>query len=207
MKIKVCGMREPENIAAVEALGIDWMGFIFYPHSPRYVAMPPTYLLNNCKRVGVFVNESLEVIEQCIKQFGLQTIQLHGTESPELCQALRKKGVEVFKALSVKSEEDVARTTLYIGSCDYLLFDTPCTEYGGSGRTFSWSLLESYQGETPFLLSGGIGLEQLEALQQFYHPAWAGIDLNSRFESSPGVKEVESLKEFLAQIRAFTLKH
>ncbi|MGL5979518.1 MAG: phosphoribosylanthranilate isomerase [Phocaeicola sp.] len=205
MKIKVCGMREPENIAAVEALGIDWMGFIFYPRSPRYVATPPTYLPNNCKRVGVFVNESLEVIEQCIQLFGLQTVQLHGTESPEICQAVRQKGVEVFKALSVKNEEDVARSTFYIGSCDYLLFDTPCTKYGGSGRTFSWSLLDLYQGETPFLLSGGIGLEQVEALKQFHHPAWRGVDLNSRFESAPGIKEVEQLQEFLSNMHWLNL--
>ncbi|MGL5271852.1 MAG: phosphoribosylanthranilate isomerase, partial [Phocaeicola sp.] len=143
----------------------------------------------------------LPEIEQCIERFGLQTIQLHGNESPELCQALRLKGMEVFKAFSIKCEEDVARTNSYIGSCDYLLFDTPCTEYGGSGRTFSWSLLNAYQGSTPFLLSGGIGIEQLEALKTFHHPAWAGIDLNSRFESSPGVKMVELLKEFLEKYK------
>ena len=201
MKVKVCGMRMPNNITDVEALGIDWMGFIFYPPSPRYVAELPAYLPTTCKRVGVFVNSSLPEIEQCIEQFGLQTIQLHGNESPELCQALRLKGMEVFKAFSIKCEEDVARTDSYIGSCDYLLFDTPCTEYGGSGRTFSWSLLNAYQGSTPFLLSGGIGIEQLEALKTFHHPAWAGIDLNSRFESSPGVKMVELLKEFLEKYK------
>lgn len=199
MKIKVCGMRAPNNIAAVEALGIAWMGFICYPPSPRYVAQVPSYLPTHCKRVGVFVNQPLEEIEHHIHRLGLQTVQLHGTESPELCQTLREKGVEVFKALAVKNSAEVAHTTRYLGSCDYLLFDTPCAEHGGSGRTFPWSLLDAYQGDTPFLLSGGIGLEQLEALKQFHHPAWAGIDLNSRFESSPGVKEVEQLKRFIKE--------
>lgn len=203
LKIKVCGMREAENIAAVEALGVEWMGFIFYPRSPRFVAAPPTYLPTQCKRVGVFVNERMEQIERCIEQYGLQTVQLHGDELPELCGALRQKGVEVFKALSIQNEADLAKSLRYEGSCDYLLFDTPCSEYGGSGRTFRWSLLDGYQGDTPFLLSGGIGLEQLEALKEFHHPAWAGIDLNSRFESAPGMKEVERLREFLSLFDAF----
>ncbi len=201
MIIKVCGMREPENIRAVERLGVDWMGFIFYPRSPRYVAARPSYLPSACRRVGVFVNSSVEDILLTVKSFGLDYIQLHGSESPAFCAELKSAANSgIIKAFSIASADDFRRTAQYESSCDYFLFDTACAGYGGSGRTFDWSLLEAYNGQTPFLLSGGIGPDSVEPLRQLSHPRWAGIDLNSGFETAPALKDPALLQSFINQI-------
>lgn len=198
--IKVCGMRQAENIREVEALGIDLMGFIFVPRSPRFVAQRPDYLPTHAQRIGVFVNETPEVIERQIEAFQLQGIQLHGDESPEICQVFHSRPITVIKAFSVACADDLARTSAYEGTCDYFLFDTPCDQRGGSGRSFNWDLLQAYQGKTPFFLSGGLHPESARDLQQFDHPRLAGYDLNSRFESAPGEKEVPALEHFLTQL-------
>jgi phosphoribosylanthranilate isomerase len=192
--LKVCGMREADNIRAVEALGIDMMGFIFYPRSPRYVAVRPAYL-PKCLRVGVFVNESLDTMLHTATDYALDYIQLHGDEAPSLCDALRERGLKVIKSL-----HDPTAANAYADRCDYLLFDTPCAAYGGSGQTFDWEILRRYTGDTPFLLSGGIGVETLPQLQSFAHPRLAGYDVNSRFESAPGIKDVERLRTFVERI-------
>ena len=172
MIVKVCGMREPDNIRAVEQTGPDWMGFIFFPHSSRHVSLRPAYLPERCKRVGVFVNEVTPAILQKAEEFDLHYIQLHGTETSEQCL------------------------------CDYFLFDTACTGYGGSGKTFDWQVLTAYHGSTPFLLSGGLKPDSLHSLKEFRHPAWAGIDLNSGFEISPGKKDTTLLNTFIKQIKS-----
>jgi phosphoribosylanthranilate isomerase len=199
--IKVCGMTLTDNIRNVEALGVDLMGFIFYSKSPRCVGKRPDYLPTTAKRVGVFVNEAADVITARAEEFGLEYIQLHGHEAPELCSTLRSRGLKVIKALSVAEAADLKAAENYADCCDYLLFDTKCREYGGSGRRFDWSVLDGYKLKTPFLLSGGIGPESADALTQFSHPQLAGYDLNSRFETAPGVKDAEMLRDFLNEIK------
>lgn len=201
MIIKVCGMREPENIRAVEQTGTDWMGFIFFPRSARYVALPPDYLPERCKRVGVFVNESTDQILPKAKKFGLHYIQLHGKETPEQCRRLKAEGLGVIKVFSIAGEKDLQSVICYDGICDYFLFDTACPGYGGSGNTFNWNILQAYQGETPFLLSGGIRPDSINALLRFKHRRWAGIDLNSGFETAPTQKDAILLQKFIEQIK------
>lgn len=201
MIVKVCGMREPENIRAVERAGADWMGFIFYARSPRCVAAPPSYLPAACRRVGVFVGERTDTIVQQAVRFGLSHVQLHGRETAEECRRLRAEGLTVIKAFSVKGTADVQAATAYEGACDYFLFDTACTGYGGSGVSFDWNALHAYCGHTPFLLSGGLRPDSMEALARFHHPRWAGIDLNSGFETAPARKDAAALKTFIEQAK------
>lgn len=201
MIIKVCGMREPENIRAAEQTGADWMGFICYPRSPRFVSRRPDYLPRHTRRIGVFVNACYEEIIRRADELGLQGIQLHGAESPELCRRIRTSGLSVVKAFAINRADGLARTEAYTGCCDYFLFDTPCSGYGGSGRSFDWQLLDSYRGNVPFLLSGGITPASLPALLSFRHPRWAGVDLNSGFETAPAVKDCTTLHTFIHQLK------
>lgn len=203
MLIKVCGMREAENIRQVEALGIDWMGFIFYPRSPRFVgeAFIEATSEQPVRRVGVFVNASPEEMIETARKYKLDYLQLHGNESADDCYALQKRGFALIKAFSIASEEDLEKTKEYEGRVDYFLFDTKCEGYGGSGKQFDWSVLAAYKGSTPFLLSGGIRPESLEALRHFHHPRLAGIDLNSGFEIEPGMKDVAKLKRFVEEVK------
>lgn len=232
MLIKVCGMREAENIREVAALGIDLMGFIFYPKSPRFVQMIssqagiiPDYseerlkqavhpddvqpLAEKVKRVGVFVDEMPQSIVTRVYNYRLDYVQLHGSELPVMIDNLRRTlvpdiapGIKIIKALSIRSCDDVARYRDYEGHVDLFLFDTQCPTVGGSGQQFDWSVLEAYDGSTPFLLSGGIGPDDVDRIRAFRHPQFAGIDLNSRFETAPGVKDVAKLKAFILQLRA-----
>ena len=201
MIVKVCGMREPENIRAVEQTGADWMGFICYEGSSRYVADLPRYLPRQAKRVGIFVNADIDNIRSHAQKFQFDYLQLHGTESPDTCQTLHEEGFRLIKAFALRSIADLRQIPPYAPSCDYLLFDTPCTGFGGSGTAFDWDLLRHYEGSTPFLLSGGIRPESLEALKRFRHPRWAGIDLNSGFETAPAVKDAPKLKAFIEAVR------
>lgn len=194
--VKVCGMTQGDNIREVEALGIDLMGFIFYEKSPRCVRQKPDYLPVHAQRVGVFVNASLEEMVEKAASFGLTHIQLHGNESPLQCEQLKEAGFKVIKAFSIASEADLKVTTNYHEVCDYFLFDTKTPAFGGSGQSFDWDILSHYTGATPFLLSGGIGLESVEALNRFSHPALAGYDLNSKFEVAPGIKEIGKIQKF-----------
>ena len=197
--VKVCGMREAENIREVEALGIDLMGFIFWPKSGRYVSERPAYLPTNCKRVGVFVDEDIETVKRIAEDYALDYIQLHGHESPEYCAQL--KGLKLIKAFNIATTEDFKQTEPYTGIVDYFLFDTKGKSVGGNGEKFDWSVLSAYDGNTPFLLSGGIGPDDAEVLTSHFSPLTSkkcvGIDLNSRFEIAPGLKDINKLKEFL----------
>lgn len=196
--IKVCGMREAENIREVEALGIDVIGFIFWPKSSRCVSTRPDYLPVNAKRAGIFVNEDIEQVRRIAVDYALDIIQLHGNESPEYARNLRNW--IVIKAFNIASEEDLESTVIYDGAVDYFLFDTKGKAVGGNGEKFNWEVLASYNGQTPFILSGGIGPDDTERIQTFYHPQCIGIDLNSRFELSPGLKDITALRRFLSQL-------
>ena len=204
MMIKVCGMREAENIREVASLGIDLMGFIFWAKSSRYVSERPAYLPTQCKRVGVFVDENIETVRRLAADYALDYIQLHGHESPEYCAQL--KGMHLTRAISVSGRDDIATYKAYEGLVDYFLFDTKCPSVGGSGQQFDWSVLSAYDGNTPFLLSGGIGpddvprLHQAFALNGFPVEKCIGIDLNSRFELAPGLKDAAALRKFLNEL-------
>ena len=196
MIIKVCGMREPENIRAVEALGIDLMGFIFWPPSSRYVGEKPSYLPENCRRAGVFVDAALEDMLAAALDFRLDVLQLHGHETPEAIAALKERlpAVRIVKSLAVKGPEDLAQAASYEDVCDAFLFDTKGKLPGGNGQQFDWSVLRAYRGRLPFLLSGGLGPDDGARIRAFDVPGCLGIDLNSRFETAPGRKDVEALK-------------
>lgn len=206
MRIKVCGMREADNIRAVEELGIDLMGFIFWPGSSRYVSHRPTHLPTKCKRVGVFVDATIDNVMSLVEEYHLDAIQLHGHEMPDYLHALRASCMDnsynfvIIKAFNVATPEDLVATELYQDLVDCFLFDTKAERVGGNGTKFDWSVLSHYQGKTPFLLSGGIGPDDAEAVKSFHHPQCIGIDLNSRFEQVPGRKDIYKLKLFLQQI-------
>ncbi len=216
-------MRDPENIRQVAATGIDWMGFIFYAKSPRRFGSVDSGQLtddslkktdnnhsSNCqlptinrqlKKVGVFVNATPEYMMETANLYKLDYLQLHGNESPDTCYALQKRGYTIIKAFSIASIDDLAPTSEYEGRADYFLFDTKCNGYGGSGKQFDWSVLTSYKGNTPFLLSGGINPDSADAIVNFRHPRLAGIDLNSGFETEPGMKDADKIKTFIDKIK------
>jgi phosphoribosylanthranilate isomerase len=213
MLIKVCGLKEPKNIRQVSAIqGVDMIGLIFYASSPRYVDSEATAeavsTLTTVKKVGVFVNEKQEVVVRKAAQYHLNYIQLHGSEKPEYLATLRTLlplSAKLIKAFSIKTEEDLLKTSGYEAYCEYFLFDTPTSGYGGSGRTFDWNILQYYSGSIPFLLSGGIGPDSHESLHHFHHRMWIGIDLNSRFEIVPAVKDVDLLSGFIQNIKIHPL--
>ena len=193
--IKVCGMRDEENIRQVEALGIDLMGFIFWPRSSRYVAERPSYLPTRGKRVVVFVDEEIDTLMRIAEDKALDVIQLHGHETPAYVAQLQ--GRSVIKAFNIATAADFVQTKDYAGKVDYFLFDTKGKSVGGNGEKFDWSVLDGYSGPTPFLLSGGIGPDDADRVKAIRHPQCAGIDLNSRFELSPAFKDIYLLQEFL----------
>ena len=197
--IKVCGMREAENIRQADAdRHIDWIGLIFWPGSRRYVSSMPAYLPQRARRVGVFVDERPDIIREKAEAYGLDLIQLHGHESPDDVRALHPW--PVIKAFSIRTADDLLQTAAYEGVAWYFLFDTKGKAVGGNGEKFDWQVLDSYQGRTPFLLSGGIGPDDARSVRAFRHPRCAGIDLNSRFETEPGLKDITKIKQFLEEI-------
>lgn len=216
MTIKTCGLREPDNILALAALPIDWMGFIFYEKSPRYVGERPELadFLTQARRqlrqqwVGVFVNALPDTVVQTVRDFGLDKVQLHGGESPVYCENLKNvlqaadlAHVDIIRAFRVSRAFDFGITAAYQPYCSHFIFDTQAeTAYGGTGHKFDWAVLDFYAGTTPFLLSGGIGPDDGVAIKALSHPALAGLDLNSRFEVAPGVKSVEALAGFLENL-------
>lgn len=200
MIIKTCGMRDADNIRAVSELGIDWMGFIFWAPSSRYVSEKPSFLPTRQKRVGVFVDARIEEVRSKADEYALDLIQLHGSESPAFCERLKANSrQQLIKAFNIATQEDLEQTIPYEGLVDYFLFDTKAKMVGGNGTQFDWSVLSAYQGNTPFLLSGGIGPDDAEKVRNFHHPQLAGIDLNSRFELSPALKDIEKLKQFITE--------
>jgi len=198
-------MKYPQNIAELTELPIDLMGMIFYLKSPRYVDKLSDSEIESISqitthatidRVGVFVNEDIETIKQIIDTYLLDVIQLHGNESPEFCKELNKI-IPVIKAFSISEISDLEQTKNYQGLWGYFLFDTKTPQYGGSGQKFDWSILDAYDGKTPFLLSGGIAVDDAEAIKAIKHPKFYGVDLNSRFEIEPGLKNIKQLKKFI----------
>ena len=232
-------MRDAQNIREVSQLGVDMIGMIFYPKSPRYVEMQsshagiiPDYAKEDIgasdsskdsssnssesvstsskspARVGVFVDDMVQNIVTRVVNYHLDYVQLHGNEPREMCENLRltldpdiRPGIKIIKAISVSDASDIQKYKEYVGAVDLFLFDTKCKTVGGSGEQFDWQVLEQYDGETPFLLSGGIGPDDAERVKSFHHPQCIGIDLNSKFETEPALKDVEKLKDFLEKLR------
>ncbi len=205
-KIKVCGMRNLDNIRELVKLKPDYIGFIFYDKSPRYIgkkidaeildAIPPSI-----KKVGVFVNASEREMKNIIVQNGLNMVQLHGNESPETCQIMRLCGIEVIKAFSVDESFGFHSIKSYQEGCGYFLFDTKTPKYGGSGKQFDWSLLDQHTFTKPVFLSGGIGVEDAEKIVQLNNKDIKVIDINSRFETEPGLKDIEAIQKFMGIIK------
>lgn len=193
-------MRDSENIRAIEQTKADLMGFILHPKSPRFVASLPEYMPKKQKRVGVFVNASLEQILAKAQTFSLEYIQLHGDEPPAFCSELKNRGLKVIRAQRIANTDDIIRAESY-NMADLMIFDTKTELYGGSGKKFNWQLLENYKGCVPFLLSGGIRSDTFEEIKAFFHPQFAGIDLNSGFEISPALKDVGKLNNFIEKIK------
>lgn len=196
-------MKIPSNIQDASKLEPDYLGFIFHPGSPRYAAgLDPATIPLASHRVGVFVNAPQSDVLARAKEFGLQSIQLHGQESPQTCRSLKKKGYRIIKAFPVEKGADLLQTAAYDdGCCDYFLFDTKTPQHGGSGKRFDWDILNLYRGQTPFWLSGGISPLDADEIRTLKHPKLSGVDLNSRFEIEPGLKNIELLERFIKNIR------
>jgi len=201
VRLKICGLRD--NIQEVAALQPDYAGFIFYPKSPRYVGenfkMPE--LDKRINKVGVFVNEPVDSLVVKVRKYKLQYAQLHGTEAPEECQAIRDKGIGIIKAFAMGEHFDFRQLEQYDSTVDYFLFDTKTAGFGGSGRSFDWELLKKYKLEKKYFLSGGISLENLELLKELDLSMVHALDVNSRFEVSPGLKDIHALVKLKAKIK------
>ena len=198
MKIKVCGLRDPENIKAVAALGPDYMGFIFYGPSSRFIenlhAESLTNIPSSVYKTAVFVNESTENISELIARYHFDAIQLHGSEHPDFCYSFKNK-VTVIKAFGLDSSFNFVQLAAYAGKVNFFLFDTKTASHGGSGKTFDWQVLNKYELDIPFFLSGGISLDNLDEIKSINHPQFYGIDLNSKFETAPGMKDISKLEK------------
>lgn len=206
MVIKVCGMRNNTNIAEVAALKPDWMGFIFYPKSQRFVGenfdeVLPVSVMPEISTVGVFVNEEYEKMKFLAKKYQFDYVQLHGNESPNYCRRIMEEGFKVLKAFGIHAGFDWQSINEYQDACDYFLFDTSTKNYGGSGQKFDWNLLKDYMLPKKFILSGGIGPDDWQVINESSHPMMAGIDINSQFEIEPGLKNVQALKTFIQNVR------
>lgn len=206
MKIKICGMKFSENIKDISCFCPDFMGFIFYENSKRLVtdsfqelnlqSIPPAV-----KKVGVFVNQSFNEIVQKAIDYKLDYVQLHGQETIDLLESLKQKNIKIIKAFGISNSFDFETLKKFEKICDYFLFDTLTSSYGGSGKIFNWKILENYHLKTPFFLSGGLGMENLESLIHFKHEKLIGFDFNSKLEIASGFKDPKQTKMIIENIR------
>ena len=207
MKIKVCGLKYADNIKAVSALEPDYVGFVCYSPSPRYAgeldAATMDGIPDNITKTAVFVNEDLETIDALINRYGFDAIQLHGGEDAEFCGHFKGK-VQVIKAFGLNENFDFDVLKDYSNSVDIFLFDTKTTIHGGSGMSFDWTLLDQYSLDIPFFLSGGLSLDNLEEIKNIAHPQFYGVDLNSKFETAPGMKDISKLEKAFDLIKQTT---
>jgi phosphoribosylanthranilate isomerase len=204
LKIKVCGMRDAENIRQVLQLNPDFIGFILYPGSKRFVGdgfTLPAGIPKSTQKVGVFVNDLMNNLFIWKNRLFLDAVQLHGEESPEYCMELNKMNIPVIKAFSIDDTFNFTQLEKYLPWCQYFLFDTRTEQRGGSGRKFDWKLLKSYPYNKPFMLSGGIGPEDATAIRKLESLPIAAVDINSCFEDCPGIKNIEKLKVFFNALK------
>lgn len=202
MKIKICGMRDPKNVKEAIGADVDMVGFIFYPGSKRYVRNIPPIETTSVKRVGVFVNEREDRIREIAHNWSLDLIQLHGDEKPEDCLKLKSLGLPLVKAFQVDEHFDFGQLEPYAKVVQFFLFDTKGQNYGGTGKTFDWNILHNYKLEVPFWLSGGISPDMAIEIKKLNFPNLIAVDLNSRFEIEPGLKNIEKLKSFVDELHS-----
>lgn len=216
LKLKICGMRDPDNIDQVALLQPDYLGLIFFEGSPRFVKDEIRELEGTVKKTGVFVNASEDLIVEKVRKYDLSAVQLHGEESPEFCRQLKNtfseagKNPELIKVFGVKETFNFDLLEAYEGIVELFLFDTKGKSKGGNGITFNWEVLKDYPSPTPFFLSGGIGPEEIPAIKSLYQhfqkknkqELFFGVDVNSRFETAPGLKNAEKLKTFRKELFA-----
>ncbi|QHL86589.1 phosphoribosylanthranilate isomerase [Nibribacter ruber] len=199
-------MKYTENIDDLLVLQPDFVGFIFYEKSPRFITTPwavfSSIFLKGTRKVGVFVDEQVVNILQKTTDLGLDVVQLHGHESPQMCRELRDTGLTVMKAFRVGDDFDFESIREYVSGCDYFLFDASGPNPGGNGLRFNWQMLDNYTFDIPFFLSGGIDVEHIEEIRALRHPMLYGLDLNSKFEVQPGLKKVDRIKQFIEELRA-----
>lgn len=198
-------MRNPQNITDIAALNPDYLGFIFYEKSKRYVGEDfdeaATYHLpKGIKKIGVFVNASMEYVLSKVKRYGLDLVQLHGEESPEFCRDLQRNNIPVIKVFAVGQTFDFSVLEPYKPHCNYFLFDTKGKEKGGNGMVFNWEVLKDYDNEKPFFLSGGLSLENVGKVKELQSLNIVAIDVNSGFEVAPALKDVEKVKQLMQVI-------
>jgi phosphoribosylanthranilate isomerase len=196
-------MKYTQNRQEVEKLDVDFLGFIFYAPSKRYVGETPESGLFNTEKpkVGVFVDENAFEILALAKNLGFEWVQLHGKENPKTCQMMKRQGLKIIKAFSVDENFDFKTTLQYEKVANYFLFDTKTENHGGSGQKFNWTILDKYDGHIPFFLSGGIGPDDVESILNINHPKLTGVDINSSFEDEPGLKNIEKLEKFITEIK------
>ncbi len=198
-------MRQASNIAAVAELQPDYLGFIFYQKSPRVISDVSAelikYVPSAIKTVGVFVDEDLQIVKQYVIKYNLKAVQLHGQENVDYCETLKSTGVEVIKAFGIGENFDFSKLEAYLNVVDYFLFDTQTPAHGGSGKVFDWNLLVNYKFQKPYFLSGGIDLTHVETINKINDPRLYAVDVNSKFELEPGLKDVEKLKEFIKEMK------
>jgi phosphoribosylanthranilate isomerase len=204
LKIKVCGMRDSDNILKISELEPDYMGFIFYPQSKRFfgtnfrlIRKVPGII----EKVGVFVNEKPDTILKIAEAGSLNLIQLHGSESPAFCDRIRSEGYRIIKTFAIDRDFDFSILPEFQNSCDFFLFDTKSDGFGGSGNKFDWDLIERYSLDYPFFISGGITLSDFGSIKEINNPNLYSIDINSRFETEPGVKDILMVGTFINHIR------
>ena len=206
IRVKVCGMNNPGNVKEIAELNPDIIGFIFYPGSPRYVGNDPDLVLFNSippgiKKTGVFYNEDNHKILDLSIRTGLDMIQLHGDESPMACLQLKSSGLPVIKAFNIDRDFDFESLNQYMPGCDYFLFDTKSEKPGGSGKKFAWEKLEAYSLDKPFFLSGGISPDDAAEIKSIINRGLFAVDINSRFETSPGIKDAVRVKTFINELK------
>lgn len=199
MKLKICGMKYSENIVEISELLPDFMGFIFWEKSTRYFDEIIPEIPKSIKKAGIFVGENAEEIAFKIKQYQLDLIQLHGNETPETCRELQQQNVQIIKVFSIGNDFNFDDLKPFENSCDYFLFDTKGKFPGGNGVAFDWKILEKYDSEKPIFLSGGIGIEDISKIKKLKIPIFA-IDVNSKFETQPGSKNIDLLQQFKSQL-------
>lgn len=208
MKIKVCGMRQKENIEQLVRLNPDYIGFIFYAQSQRYVGdliadEIHSVIPKNIQKVGVFVDEAFDSLLEKYRINKLDLVQLHGSELPDYCDKLKKMGILVIKAFKICDDFDFENIKSYDSCCDYFLFDTAGKTVGGTGIKFNWDLINRYTGSKPFFLSGGIGSADYQLISNTSHPNLFGVDVNSGFETEPAMKDISKLSTFIKEVRNF----
>jgi len=210
MNIKVCGITQFKQLQQLEALNIDFAGLIFYKDSPRYMGNKITGKQIkdadfDIKKVGVFVDPGYSELLDAIDEYGLDIVQLHGNETPEMCEELSAE-VEVIKAFRIPGDKAIDIDEMvadYDAVCDYYLFDTAGIKesFGGTGQQFDWGILKKAKIEKPFFLSGGIGVDDAAKVKAFTHPDFFAVDVNSRFELSPGLKDMAAILKFLQALK------